>query len=251
MLMLLPMLFTLLSVPAATIAPADSFRYRIVTVSNQEVDASALGQGSQTVSITTTALITLRLTDSAGGQVAHITIDSAGMEGGEAMAMLGPEMTEVPKGVFFHFFVKDGKPASDMTPSATSLPVLNLAGAIAVLFTEPKPTAKVGDMWTDTTVVDTAMAQGSSKVTTISKWKVSGMEAGGRVLDAESTGTMEVDTPMGKMSGTTSGRQHLVTRPRGPLARVTSDNITDMVMAMGTMQMNIKGTAKITVEPIP
>ena len=90
--MLLPMLFTLFTAPPATIAPADSFRYRIVSISNQEVDASALGAPSQTVTITTTALITLRLTDSAGGQVAHITVDSAGMDGGEAMAMLGPEM---------------------------------------------------------------------------------------------------------------------------------------------------------------
>lgn len=249
--MLLPMLFTLFTAPPATITPADSFRYRIVSISNQEVDASALGQPSQTVTITTTALITLRLTDSAGGQVAHITVDSAGMDGGEAMAMLGPEMTDVPPGVFFHFFVKDGKPASDMTPSASSVPVLSLAGAIAALFTVPKPTAKVGDSWTDTTVVDTALAAGSSKVTTISKWKVSSMEAGGRVLDADQTGLMEVETPMGKMSGTTSGTQHLVTRSRGPLVRMNSDTITDMVMAMGTMQMTIKGTTKISIDPIP
>lgn len=249
--MLLPMLVSLFTAPPAAIAPADSFRYRIVTTSNQEVDASALGQGSQNVTITTTALITLRLTDSAGGQVAHITIDSAGMDGGEAMAMLGSEMTTVPAGVFFHFFVKDGKPASDMTPSAMSLPVANLTGAIVVLFSDPKPTAKVGDIWTDTTVVDTAMAQGNSKVTTISKWKVSGMEAGGRVLDADATGTMDIDSPMGKMAGTTSGKQHLVTRPRGPLLRMSSDNISDMTMSMGTMQLSIKGTTKITIDPIP
>lgn len=249
--MLLPMLFTLLSAPPATVAPADSFRYRIVSVSNQEVDASALGQASQAVTITTTALITLRLTDSAGGQVAHITIDSAGMDGGEAMAMLGPEMTTIPEGTFFHFFVKDGKPASDMTPNATSVPVMSLVGAIVVLFADPKPTAKVGDMWTDTTVVDTAMAVGTSKVTTISKWKVSGMQAGGRVLDATSTGTMDIDTPMGKMAGTTSGKQHLVMRARGPLLQMSTDAITDMTMSMGTMQMTIKGTTKISIDPIP
>ncbi|MBL0179780.1 MAG: hypothetical protein IPP98_11730 [Gemmatimonadetes bacterium] len=249
--MLLPMLFTLFTAPPATLAPADSFRYRIVSTAVQEVDASALGQPSQTVTITTTALITLRLTDSAGGQVAHITVDSAGMDGGEAMAMLGPEMTDVPPGVFFHFFVKDGKPASDMTPSATSVPVLSLAAAIATLFTVPKPSAKVGDIWTDTTVVDTAVAQGNSKVTTISKWKVSSMEAGGRVLDADQTGVMEIETPVGKMSGTTSGKQHLVTRARGPLVRMNSDTITDMVMMMGTTQLTVKGTAKITIDPIP
>lgn len=249
--MLLPMLLTLFTAPPVSVAPADSFRYRIVSVSNQEIDASALGQPSQAVTITTTALITLRLTDSAGGQVAHITIDSAGMDGGEAMAMLGPEMTEVPPGVFFHFFVKDGKPASDMTPSTTSVPVLSLAGAIAALFSVPKPAAKVGESWTDTVVVDTVMAQGNSKVTTISKWKVSSMEAGGRVLDADQTGIMEVETPMGKMSGTTSGKQHLVTRPRGPLLRMNTDTISDMTMAMGTMQLTIKGTTKISIDPIP
>ena len=248
--MLLPMLFTLFTAPPATLAPADSFRYRIVSSAVQEVDASALGQPSQTVTITTTALITLRLTDSAGGQVAHITIDSAGMDGGEAMAMLGAEM-EIPPGVFFHFFVKDGKPASDMTPSTMSVPVLSLAAAMGVLFIVPKPTAKVGDIWTDTTVVDTAVAQGNSKVTTISKWKVTSMEAGGRVLDADQTGVMEIESPMGKMSGTTSGTQHLVTRARGPLVRMHSDTNTDMVMAMGTMQLTIKGTAKLTIDPIP
>ncbi|MEI2720266.1 MAG: hypothetical protein V9E87_08985 [Gemmatimonadales bacterium] len=100
-------------------------------------------------------------------------------------------------------------------------------------------------------MVDTAMAVGTSKVTTISKWKVSGMQAGGRVLDATSTGTMDIDTPMGKMAGTTSGKQHLVMRARGPLLQMSTDAITDMTMSMGTMQMTIKGTTKISIDPIP
>jgi hypothetical protein len=62
---------------------------------------------------------------------------------------------------------------------------------------------------------------------------------------------MDVDSPMGKMTGSTSGKQRLVTRANGgPLVSLTSDTINDMVMTMGTAAVNIKGTAKITVEPI-
>ncbi len=248
---MLALLLTLVAAPPTVIAPADSFRYRVVTKSIQEVDASALGQGSQTVEVTTTGLITLTLTDSAGGQVAHITVDSAGMDGGEAMAMLGPEMTTVPKGVFFHFFVKDGKIVGDPSPSAMSLPVVNLMGAITVLFTNPRPTAKVGDLWTDTTRIDTTTAQGKTSGNNITNWKVASMENGGLVLEAAIVGTMDVDSPMGKMTGSTSGKQRLITRAKGgPLVSLTSDTINDMVMTMGTAAVNIKGTAKITVDPI-
>lgn len=248
---MLPLLLTLLATSPFTTAPADSFRYRLVTKSAQEIDMAALGQGVQSVEITSTALITVVMTDSAGGQVAHITVDSAGMDGGEAMAMLGEEMTTVPEGVFFHFFVKDGKIASDATPSVMSVPVMNLIGPISMLFVNPKPTAKIGEFWTDTTTVDTTMAEGASKATTITKWKYSADETGGRVLDGEMTGTVTVDSPMGQMHGTSSGSQQIVTRTRGPVVRVSNKTISDMVMAMGTASMNIKGTTTITVEPLP
>lgn len=246
-----PLLLTLLAASPPTTAPADSFRYRMVTKSVQEIDMAALGGGMQTAEITTTALVTVVLTDSAGGQVAHITVDSAGMDGAEAMAALGPEMTTIPAGVFFHFFVKDGRIASDATPSVMSLPVMNLIGPISMLFVNPRPMAKIGDLWTDTTAVDTTMAEGASKATTITKWKYSAAEKGGRVLDGEMTGTVTVDSPMGQMHGTSSGTQQIVTRARGPILRVKNTTISDMVMAMGTASMNIKGTATITVEPIP
>lgn len=246
---MLPLLLTLIASQPATTAPADSFRYRIVAKSIQEIDASAMGQPSQTVEITTTALITLRLTDSAGGQVAHIVVDSAGVDAGEMAAMIDPAMLEVPAGAFFHFFVREGKALGNQMPSATSLPVLNLVGPIGMLFSNPSPSAKIGDIWSDTVKVDTVMAQGSSKMTTISKWKLAGEEAGGRVLDAESTGTLSVESPMGGMSGTTTGKQHLVTRARGPLIRLSSETISNM--AMTSAQVTIKGTTRITVEPIP
>jgi hypothetical protein len=248
---MLSLLLTLVAAPPASVAPADSFRYRIVTKSVQEVDASAVGQGSQNVEVSTLGLITVHLTDSAGGKVAHITVDSAHMDGGEMMAMLDPEMLKVPKGVFFHFFVKDGKVIGDPSPSAMSLPVVNMMGGIALLFTNPRPTAKIGDLWTDTTRIDTTTAQGKSSGSNIAKWKFAGMEANDRVLEADITGTMEVDSPMGKMSGTTSGKQRVVTRPQGPVVRLRSDILSDMVMALGTAAVNIRGTATVTVEPIP
>jgi len=248
---MLSLLLTLVAAPPTTLAPADSFRYRIVTKSVQEVDASAVGQGTQNVAVTTTGLITVHLTDSAGGKVAHITVDSADMDGGEMMPMLDPEMTKVPKGVFFHFFVKDGKILGDPSPSAMSLPVVNMMGGVSLLFTNPRPTATLGDLWTDTTRVDTTTAQGKSVATNIAKWKFASMENGGRVLEADITGTMEVDSPMGKLSGTTSGKQRMVTRAWGPAIRLSSDTMSDMVMALGTAAVNIKGTATVTVEPIP
>lgn len=246
---MLPMLLTLLASLPTTTAPADSFRYRIVAESIQEIDASAMGQPSQTVEITTTALVTVRLTDSAGGQVAHITVDSAGVDAGEMMAMLDAEMLKVPVGAFFHFFVRDGKVIGNQMPSASTLPVLNLVGPIGMLFSNPRPDAKIGDLWSDTVTVDTTMALGTSKTTTVSKWRLTGEENGGRVLDATSTGTLSIDSQMGGMSGTTTGTQHLVTRARGPVLRLTSDIISQM--AMTSAQATIKGTTKITVEPIP
>ena len=63
---------------AASNPPAASktTRYRIESKTQQEVDLTVAGGGKQTTNITQLAIVSITLTDTAGGKVLHAVIDS-------------------------------------------------------------------------------------------------------------------------------------------------------------------------------
>jgi hypothetical protein len=86
--------FLILGSIAAVTPPAPSTtKYRIETKLEQIIDLSAMGQGSQTTAFDQHAIISVTLTDTAGGQVMHVVIDSLA-----STAPVPPEM--IQKGRF-------------------------------------------------------------------------------------------------------------------------------------------------------
>lgn len=175
-------------------APAPT-RYRIDSRLEQIVDLSAMGQGNQTTSFGQLAIISVTLSDTAGGQIMHVVIDSLSSD-----APIPPETIQKARGVWLHGLIDAwGRGKITATSADSNDMVSQLKGTMARFFPIVKPGAKPGDSWTDTTRVDTKTPAQTMKSVTITRFTHAGVathagQAASRI-DATSTttgaGTME------------------------------------------------------------
>jgi len=137
-----------LALPVFLAAPVTA-KYRVDQRLTQEVDASAEGQGKQTLRFTTSTFVTVTLNDSAGGRTMRVLIDSVM---GDSSAPISPAVMDSARGGEFRAFLsKVGKP-SPLTPTGTSPAAAQVQGLLADFYPWVRAGLKVGDAWTDTTV---------------------------------------------------------------------------------------------------
>lgn len=183
-------------VMAATPAPI-TVRYRIESKTEQVVDLSAMGQGSQTTAFSQTAVISITLSDTAGGKIMHAVVDTIGSDA--PMPGLA-EAAQKAKGAWLHGYVDQwGRTRITATSADSNDMVTQLKNSLARFFPVVKPGTKEGDSWVDTARVDTKTAQQAMKTITVTTYKRGGSAAHGAEtavrIDAASTttgaGTME------------------------------------------------------------
>ncbi len=181
---------------AATPAPT-TLRYRIESKTEQVVDLSAMGQGNQTNAFSQIAIISITLSDTAGGKVMHAVVDTIGSD---APLPGIAESAQKAKGAWLHGFVDQwGRVKIAATSADSNDMVSQLRNSLARFFPIVKPGTKDGDTWVDTSRVDTKTAQQAMKTETITTYTRAGSAAhGGETalrIDATSAtkgaGTME------------------------------------------------------------
>jgi hypothetical protein len=148
-----------LALPVARNAPTAA-RYRIDQSLTQEVDATAAGQGTQTLSFNTSSFVTVTLTDSAGGKAMRVVVDSMR---GDSTSPIPAEVFDSAKGSVYHaFLAKNGRPgrleATSASPAATQV-----QGLLSDFFPWVRPGLRTGEAWADTSV--TATGEGADSVT--------------------------------------------------------------------------------------
>ena len=224
--------------------------YRIVTKTTSEVDLSAMGQPSQSVVMVTSAFVSITVSDSAAGRIAHIMVDSTSFDAGPLTSQMPPEMTANAKGTIFHVFVVNGHAMSQLTPVPASLQAAQAVNGLELLLAGFR-TSKAGDRWVDTMTTDTTLSEGAAKGSRISTWTAKAGDGGSVQFDATWSGTTTVKAPTGqiemKMSGTSS-----VLTAGGQLARsVSSTGIGSASMAVGGMSIPMKVTTEVTGTTLP
>lgn len=208
----------LASITAVT-PPQAPVRYKIDLKTSQEVDLSAMGGPKQVSDMTASAWVTVTMSDTAGGKLAHLVIDSlvATPTGMMAQQMTDEAIAEA-KGAFFHLYVVNGKVSGTPKPSIES-PVLGMVQqSLSLLFPGHKMGAKVGDTWSDTTKSDTSNEGGSQTGTTVTEWKVLSLAGDGYVMEGESKGSMTATQGGGELNIATkmTGTQKVTTSASGP-----------------------------------
>ena len=208
-----------IALPVFLAAPVTA-KYRVDQSLTQEVDASAEGQGKQTLKFATSAFVTVTLNDSAGGRTMRVVIDSVK---GDSAAPIPPAVMDSARGGEFRAFVsKAGKP-SPLTPTGTSPAAAQVQGLLADFYPWARAGLKVGDAWTDTTVNTTGAGSDTVTVRRITSYKAAAAESRGNVRAVRITTEHSSDvagvqpTPQGpaKIQGTGAGTGAYYVSPDG------------------------------------
>lgn len=208
-----------LALPALLPAPITA-KYRVDQSLTQEVDASAEGQGKQSLSFTTSTFVTVTLTDSGGGRAMRVVIDSVK---GDSTTPIPPAVLDSARGGEFRAYLsRSGKP-SPLTPTGTSPAAAQVQGLLADFFPWVRAGLKVGETWTDTTINTTGAGSDTVTVRRISTYRAAATEARGRAPAVRVTVEHHSDvggiqpTPQGpaKIQGTGDGSGAYFVSPDG------------------------------------
>jgi hypothetical protein len=200
-----------------------TMRYKVDVAVKQAVDLTPMGQGVMDSDINAAVWVAVTMSDTAGGQLAHLVIDSMSVEAtGMAGAQFPQEAVNAARGVFFHAYIVDGKVKGTPTLSVeNNIAVMVLgAPALSALFIGMPEGKKMGDTWTDTT---TTAAEGGTGMSgqSIVEWKVTGMDGEAYVVTGTSTGTVSGEQQGQQISGTVEGTTEATTTPGGPAKSAT------------------------------
>jgi hypothetical protein len=172
--------FAALSVAVLLLSALDwvpvTTRYRVDQSLSQEIDATAAGGAKQSISFTASSFITVTLTDSAGGKVMTVRVDSLR---GDSATPIPAAVLDSARGSEFRGFVEQsGKPLG-LEPTAGASAAAQIQGLLSDFFPWVRTGLKVGDSWTDTTAKVNGVGADSVTVRRVSSYKASGNETRG------------------------------------------------------------------------
>jgi hypothetical protein len=158
--------------PVIGLAPITT-KYRIDQSLLQEMDATTAGGAKQVISFTTASFISVTLTDSAGGKVMRVVIDSLK---GDSATPIPPAVLDSARGAEFRGFVqRSGKPSA-LEPVHGTPAIAQVQGLLSEFYPWSKSGIKVGQSWTDTTARVTAVGADSVTVRRVSAYKAAASE---------------------------------------------------------------------------
>jgi len=246
--------------PKPAAAPITT-HYRIETKTETTVDLSGVGQPNQQVNLGIVSWIAVTLSDTTGGKVVHVVVDSLKYDGG------APQLTQASvdsaRGGTLHAFLDaTGHIQNIVAHPAENAFLSDVQGVIHSFFPKVRAGAKAGDTWVDTVEVNNN--QNGSNIT--SKFTInytagdhstiSGVQA--IKLSAKSSATMSgtAQNPMGgpmEVEGTVNGSSESYIgadgRYLGGNSSATSNQL--LKVAMAPAPIPVKTLRTVTVSVIP
>lgn len=165
-------LAALLVVPAIGLAPTTT-KYRIDQSLFQEIDGTAAGGAKQVISFNTSSFVTVTLTDSAGGKIMRVIIDSLK---GDSTTPIPAAVLDSARGAEFRGFVeRSGKPTGLQPVHGTSA-IAQVQGLLSDFYPWSKAGIKAGQSWTDTTAKVNGVGADSVTVRRVSAYRAAPAE---------------------------------------------------------------------------
>ena len=242
--------------PATPTAPR---RYRIEARTASEQDLTSVGKGKLSGGLTSTAIVSVTLTDSADGQIVRVTVDSMKLEPTGAMTQSLPlsaagAVGDSTRGAFVRAYAVRGVVRGAPQASSPSPALASIIQAMNVLFPGLRSNFKVGDSWTDTSIVNNDVANGHQSGRILATWKVTGMENGGFVLDGTAATTMTTTAQNGQTLRVNGrSQEHLVMAGRGPARSASIESANDIVMTSprNATPIPAKSGGSLRLTPLP
>jgi hypothetical protein len=159
---------------AAPTSPAPvTARYRIDQTLTQDIDATAAGQGRQSISFSTSSFVTLTLTDSVGGRAVRLVVDSMV---GDSAAPIPAVVFDSAKGAEYHAFLSAAGKLSELEAVSASPVAYRVQGFLSDFFPWVKAGVKTGEQWADTSSKATTDGTDSVVVERVTSYRVVGSE---------------------------------------------------------------------------
>lgn len=207
-----PMLLhvALLASTLTTAAP-DPVRYRIEQRTENRLDLSGFGQGEQVQNQAFAWFLSITYADSAGGTVVRAVVDSAQMDLG--MMATPTASLDSLRGLLVHGWMDATGKMESATAAQASTFSSQVEGLLRSFHPRVRAGARVGDRWSDTTVVNTKAMQMTTNTSTVSTYTMAGPGslggANGLVYDVSFSSDQKgaLDTPAGPadLVGKTAG----------------------------------------------
>ncbi len=160
------------AIPGKWLAPVTA-KYRLDQTLTQVIDGTAMGKGKQSLSFSTSAFLTVTLTDSAGGRSMRVVVDSIQAD---SSAPIPPSVFDSARGAEYHGFItKAGKP-SRLQPVSTNRAAIQIQGLLVDFFPWVRAGIKVGEAWTDTSATTTGEGADSVTVQRITAYRAAARE---------------------------------------------------------------------------
>lgn len=228
-------------------------RFKIDVKTVQEIDLTAMGQGKMPSDVSASAWITVTMSDTTGGQLALVVIDSMTLTPtGMAAQNLPPDAAAGAKGAQFHLYIVDGKIKGPMKPSIEgNMAVGMVQQGISMLFPGAKSGLKAGDTWTDTNKVDTSTEGSTQNGSIVTLWKVASLEGDAYNLEGVVSGTMNAEQGGGQVniSSKQTGTTTVTTSVKGPASKalvsskmdatIITPQVPDPISMIGTTMVSI------------
>lgn len=195
-----------LLLPAARTAPV-ALRYRIDQSLTQEVDASAAGQGKQSLSFTTSSFVTVQLADSAGGKAMRVVVDS--MRGDSATPIPAAVLDSARGAEFRGFIAASGRPPR-LEPAGSNPLGAQVQGLVSDFYPWTRAGLEVGESWADTSAVTTGEAPDTVVVRRVTRYRAAAAERRAIRVTSEFTsdvaGSQPTQSGPARIQGTGSGK---------------------------------------------
>ena len=214
-----PLAALLLAWPAGATAPVTA-RYRIDQTLTQEVDATAAGQGKQSITFSTSSFVTVTLADTAGGRTVHVVVDS--MRGDSANPIPASVMDSA-RGAAYHAFLSSAGRLDQLQPMTDVPAASQVQGLLSDFYPWVRAGLKVGQSWADTTTRTTIGGPDTVTVRRITLYRAAASETRDKrkAVRITSDFTSTVDgtqtTPRGsaRINGTSTGSGTYYVTPDG------------------------------------
>lgn len=247
----------MIAVAQAPVPPTSPHRYRLEVKTLRELDQSSIGGAKTTDGLTTSAMISVTLTDSAGGQLGRIMVDSMSLDPTGAVVedlQRHPTAAADARGASVRVYIAGGKIQGVQLSDSTNPALGAIVQAVAVLFPGIRRGAKVGDRWADTSQVNNG--SGPRRVTgqVIASWKVLATEGDALVLEGSSMSRTKTEDGSGQvMTLTGESKERVVIPPIGLARRAAIETSNEMSITAPRLASPIPGktTGSLTLTPVP
>ena len=234
------MRFVLIVAASSAASAPVTVRYRIEQKTESKVDLSGFGQGEQIQNQGSLWFVSITYTDSAGGRVVHVVVDSLRVDGG--MMPVPQASVDSAKGATFHGFLDAEWRLKSMAPSQTSLLIAQFESTLRLLHPSIQRGAVAGARWTDTLDVSTKTAQADLTGNTVRNFVMGGAEAfegtPATRLNVESLtsikGTLETPGGTAEMAGSGPGTGTFYLASDGRFVGGTSTSNVEALVTLAT-----------------